>query len=136
MDIIFDQLQQEYGAVTFEAFINLLVGLRFACALRTSMLKALGLQVEITEDQTSPAQLRESFRGIAADKVGDSSTFTQKRSSDMNRVQPFVTELDLRVAHLPQSAIDYLRQVMPSAQNGVGEPEYDYEAWLDNVFAQ
>lgn len=47
-----------------------------------------------------------------------------------------MTELDLRVAHLPQSAIDYLRQVMPSGQNGVGgDPEYDYEAWLDDVFA-
>ncbi|OBZ68872.1 Alpha-actinin-like protein 1 [Grifola frondosa] len=75
MDIIYDQLMQEYGAVTFEAFINLLV--------------------DIMEDQTSPAQLRESFRGIAADK-------------------PYVTELDLR--------------------NAVGEPEYDYEAWLDEVF--
>ena len=26
MDIIYDQLVQDYGAVTFEAFINLLVG--------------------------------------------------------------------------------------------------------------
>ena len=39
----------DYGAVTFEAFINLLV--------------------DITEDQTSPEQLREAFRGIANDKV-------------------------------------------------------------------
>ena len=49
MDIIYDQLLQDYGNVTYEAFINLLV--------------------DIMEDQTSPAQLRESFRGIAADKV-------------------------------------------------------------------
>ncbi|KZT67258.1 actinin-like protein [Daedalea quercina L-15889] len=96
MDIIYDQLLQDYGAVTFEAFINLLV--------------------EITEDQTSPDQLRDSFRGIANDK-------------------PFVTELDLRVAQLPASAIEYLRQAMPSAANGAGEAEYDYEAWLDAVFA-
>ncbi|PSS35375.1 hypothetical protein PHLCEN_2v1670 [Hermanssonia centrifuga] len=96
MYMIYDQLLQDYGAVTYEAFINLLV--------------------DITEDQTSPAQLRESFRGIASDK-------------------PFVTELDLRVAHLPQTAIDYLREVMPSASNEVGEAEYDYEAWLDDVFA-
>ena len=39
----------DYGAVSFEAFINLLV--------------------DITEDQTTPEQLRESFRGIAGDKV-------------------------------------------------------------------
>jgi hypothetical protein len=29
LDILFDQLLQEYGAITFEAFINLLV-MRFA----------------------------------------------------------------------------------------------------------
>ncbi len=49
--------------------------------------------------------------------------------------QPFVTELDLRLAQLPQSAIYYLRQTMPAVQPGDGEPEYDYEAWLDEVFA-
>ncbi|KAI8994227.1 actinin-like protein [Trametes punicea] len=97
MDLIYDQLVQDYGAVTFEAFINLLV--------------------DIMEDQTSPAQLREAFRGIAADK-------------------PYVTELDLRVAHLPASAIEFLRQAMPSSANGAGEPEYDYERWLDEVFEQ
>ncbi|EIW59419.1 actinin-like protein [Trametes versicolor FP-101664 SS1] len=95
MDLIYDQVLQDYGAVTFEAFINLLV--------------------TIMEDQTSPEQLRESFRGIAADK-------------------PYVTELDLRVAQVPASAIDFLRQAMPSYENDVGEPEYDYERWLDEVF--
>ncbi|KAG6850336.1 hypothetical protein H0H93_014609 [Arthromyces matolae] len=92
MIFIFEDLSQAYGAVTYEAFINLLV--------------------EITEDQTSPEQLREAFRGIATDK-------------------PFVTELDLRIAHLPQPAIDYLREVMPCTSNDAGEPEYDYERWLD-----
>ncbi|KAG6916315.1 hypothetical protein DXG01_007364 [Tephrocybe rancida] len=96
MIFIFDDLTQEYGAVTFEAFINLLV--------------------DITEDQTSPEQLREAFRGIATDK-------------------PFVTELDLRIAHLPPPAIDYLREAMPLNSNDAGEPEYDYERWLDDVFA-
>ncbi|KAM5539464.1 hypothetical protein V8D89_006916 [Ganoderma adspersum] len=97
MDLIYDQLMADYGAVTFEPFINLLV--------------------DIMEDQTSPAQLRESFKGIAGDK-------------------PYVTELDLRVAHLPATAIEFLRQAMPSTSNGVGEPEYDYERWLDEVFEQ
>ncbi|KAI1794952.1 actinin-like protein [Ganoderma leucocontextum] len=97
MDLIYDQLMVDHGAVTFEAFINLLV--------------------DIMEDQTSPAQLRESFRGIAGDK-------------------PYVTELDLRVAHLPATAIEFLRQAMPSTSNGVGQPEYDYERWLDEVFEQ
>ncbi|KAL0961007.1 hypothetical protein HGRIS_006000 [Hohenbuehelia grisea] len=96
MDYIYDQLIRDYGAVSYEAFINLLV--------------------DITEDQTSLDQLRESFHGIASDK-------------------PFVTELDLRLAHLPASAIEYLREVMPSTLNDVGEPEYDYDRWLDTVFA-
>ncbi|EIM86004.1 uncharacterized protein STEHIDRAFT_98331 [Stereum hirsutum FP-91666 SS1] len=100
MDIIYDQLVQDYGAITFEAFINLLV--------------------DITEDQTSPDQLREAFEGVAGNK-------------------PFVTELDLKLAHLPASAIDYLREVMPTAENGAGsgqesDREYDYQAWLDRVF--
>ncbi|KAF9221592.1 hypothetical protein BS17DRAFT_785019 [Gyrodon lividus] len=96
LDYIHDQLVQDYGAVTFEAFINLLV--------------------DITEDQTSPEQLRESFRGIAGDK-------------------PFVTELDMRLAQLPVSAIDYLREVLPSSsENEVEEPQYDYETWLHDVF--
>ncbi|KIK94047.1 hypothetical protein PAXRUDRAFT_478545 [Paxillus rubicundulus Ve08.2h10] len=96
LEYIHDQLIQDYGAVTFEAFINLLV--------------------DITEDQTSPEQLRESFRGIAGNK-------------------PFVTELDLRLAQLPVSSVDYLREVLPLSNNEVGEPQYDYETWLHDVFA-
>ncbi|KAJ2921710.1 hypothetical protein H1R20_g15383, partial [Candolleomyces eurysporus] len=87
MDFIYEQLVADYGAVTFEAFINLLVG--------------------ITEDQTTPDQLLESFQGIA-------------------HAKPFVTELDLRLAHIPQTAIDYLVKAMPSTPNESGEPEYDY----------
>ncbi|KAH8114728.1 actin cross-linking [Phellopilus nigrolimitatus] len=93
LEAIYDQLTQDYGAVTFEAFINLLV--------------------DITEDQTTPDQLREAFRGIANDK-------------------PFVTELDLRVAHLPASAVEYLREVMPSTE-GDTDTLLDYEAWLDRA---
>ncbi|KAF8478104.1 actinin-like protein [Russula ochroleuca] len=95
LDILYDQLLQEYGAITFEAFINLLV--------------------DITEDQTSPDQLREAFQGAANNK-------------------PYVTELDLRLAHIPAGAVDYLREVMPATQNGAGDREYDYDAWLDSVF--
>ncbi|KAJ7069619.1 actin cross-linking [Mycena amicta] len=94
MNFIYDQLFNDYGAINFEAFINLLV--------------------DITEDQTSPEQLREAFRGIAADK-------------------PYVTELDLRLHHLPAASIDYLSEVIPRAQNEVGEAQYDYEQWLNNT---
>lgn len=73
------------------------------------------IQVEITEDQTSPDQLREAFRGIAKDK-------------------PFITELDLRLAHLPAAAIEYLREAMPTSPNEVGEKEFNYEQYIDEVF--
>lgn len=68
MDYIYDQLVQDYGAITFEAFINLLVSLR-TYALRALLTTLCLIKVDITEDQTSPEQLREAFRGIAADKV-------------------------------------------------------------------
>ena len=90
--------------------------------------------MDINEDQTSPEQLRESFRGIAGHKasfiyINALAKFTQ------DGLQPFVTELDLRLAQLPSSAIEYLREVLPSSENEAGEPEYDYETWLQDVFA-
>ncbi|KAK7028110.1 alpha-actinin [Paramarasmius palmivorus] len=115
MDYIYDQLVQDYGAVSFEAFINLLV--------------------DIMEDQTSPDQLRESFRGIASDKASRPTGYSATFLTSITSPQPFVTELDLRIAHLPASAIEYLREAMPSTLNEAGEPQYDYERWLDDVFA-
>jgi hypothetical protein len=44
-----------------------------------------------------------------------------------------VTELDLRLAHIPAGAVDYLREVMPASQNEAEEGGYDYDAWLDSV---
>ena len=58
--------------------------------------------------------------------------FTGDRESD--RSQPYVTELDLRLAQLPGGSIEYLREVMPSHANEAEELEYDYERWLDDVF--
>lgn len=48
--------------------------------------------------------------------------------------QPFVTELDLRIASLPVAVIDFLREAMPSGKNDAGEAEYDYERFIDDVF--
>lgn len=69
--------------------------------------------------------------------------------------KPFVTDLDLKVAMLPQGAVEYLRQAMPQMRtanatatthtNGAraeaadgapdeGSQAYDYETWLDRVF--
>jgi hypothetical protein len=66
LDFIYAQLTEDYGAVTFEAFINLLV--IYFIVFAKPMTEVI-FQVDITEDQTSPEQLRESFRGIATDKV-------------------------------------------------------------------
>lgn len=46
-----------------------------------------------------------------------------------------MTELDMRLAQLPVSAVDYLSEVIPSTNNEAGELEYDYETWLRDVFA-
>jgi hypothetical protein len=91
------------------------------------------VQVDITEDQTSPDQLREAFQGAANNKV----RLWRAPFSDLgadSHPQPYVTELDLRLAHIPAGAVDYLREVMPATQNGAGDREYDYDAWLDSVF--
>ena len=66
MVYIYDQLLQDYGAVTFEAFINLLVCL---ILLSSRFSSHPDIQVDILEDQTTPDQLREAFRGIGSDKV-------------------------------------------------------------------
>ncbi|EST09277.1 EF-hand, Ca insensitive [Kalmanozyma brasiliensis GHG001] len=71
---------------------------------------------EITEDTTSPDQLLEAFQGLAGDK-------------------PYVTELDLRLALLPQGSIDYLKSAMPQVQvEGVEDAVYDYEGYLTGLF--
>ena len=100
-------------------------------------MKKIALQVDIMEDQTaSPDQLREAFRGIAKDKVCNVFFFDKKGllRELIPFPQPFVTELDLRIASLPAAAIDFLRQAMPSGQNDSGEAEYDYERFINEVF--
>jgi cofilin len=80
--------------------------------------------------------LLESFQGIAHSKV--CFIVCLKNSGELTETfspQPFVTELDLRLAHVPQAAIDYLVKAMPSGPNESGEPEYDYVGWLNEVFA-
>lgn len=75
MTYIYDQLVQDYGAVTFEAFINLLVS--WFSSNMNGILTNNSRKVDITEDQTSPEQLRESFLGIAGNKVGDIRLMTR-----------------------------------------------------------
>lgn len=49
-------------------------------------------------------------------------------------LQPFVTELDLRVAQLPAAAVEYLRQAMPKVPVDSEDTQYDYDAWISDVF--
>lgn len=96
VEVIHYQLEQNFGSVSYDAFLTFLR--------------------EISEDSTSPDQLIEAFQGLASDK-------------------PYVTELDLRMALLPQGSIDYLVQAMPAAQvDGLQENAYDYERYLGNLF--
>ena len=71
---------------------------------------------EIIEDTTSPDQLLEAFQGLAGDK-------------------PYVTELDLRLALLPQGSIDYLKAAMPQVRvEAVQDAVYYYEGYLTGLF--
>ena len=45
-----------------------------------------------------------------------------------------MTELDLRLASLPAGVIDFLRENMPRGHNDVGEAEYYYDRFIDEVF--
>ncbi|MBW0513188.1 hypothetical protein O181_052903 [Austropuccinia psidii MF-1] len=110
-ELIHSQIAGRDGMVTFEAFV--------------------GFLVQITEDTTSPDQVRESFRGIAGDK-------------------PYLTEVDLHHALVPQSAIDYLLEAMPqfnsndqtnqslksdASQTDAQNPNaFDYELFLEQLF--
>jgi hypothetical protein len=69
--------------------------------------------INVTEDKTSPDQLRQSFKIVAGDKS-------------------FVTELDLKRSLLPENVVSYLKETMPSSQ-GIADG-YDYSKYLDQVF--
>ncbi|RKP09304.1 calponin homology domain-containing protein [Thamnocephalis sphaerospora] len=70
--------------------------------------------VSITEDQTTPDQLRESFKAVAGDKE-------------------YITELELKRVGLPADTTQYLAQVMPNKDGEQGH--LDYLKFLDNTFA-
>lgn len=70
--------------------------------------------VSITQDTSSPEQLREAFEIIDAGKG-------------------FITEQDMRVAQMSDDQIAYLVSVIPRypLDNVVG---YDYKNWLTGLF--
>ncbi|KAJ2776472.1 alpha-actinin [Coemansia interrupta] len=90
---LYDQLSCGEEYITFEVYIRFMV--------------------ELTEDQTTPEQLLQSFRVIAGEKE-------------------YVTEEDLRLSELSSLSIAYLVKAMPrseAAANG-----FDYLAYLRGVF--
>ncbi|KAG9035887.1 hypothetical protein FRB95_010290 [Tulasnella sp. JGI-2019a] len=105
MNVIHDELVQAYGALTFEAFINLMV--------------------DITEDQTSSEQLRDAFRGIAGEKP-----FVTEMDLKLAMLPPGAIEY-LREAMPPMRTNGTSNS---PGSNGTHEQAYDYETWLDRVF--
>ncbi|KAJ2780851.1 alpha-actinin [Coemansia javaensis] len=69
--------------------------------------------VELTEDQTTPEQLLQSFRVIAADKE-------------------HLTAEDLRMSGLSPASVTYLLREMP--KSACADNAYDYLAYLRSVF--
>ncbi|KAG9295436.1 hypothetical protein G9A89_013465 [Geosiphon pyriformis] len=90
---VFNQLSEGTEEASFEQFILYMVN--------------------VTEDKTSPDQLRQSFKVVAGDK-------------------PYVTELDLKRSLLPGNVVSYLKETMPQKE-GLAEG-YDYSKYLDQVF--
>ncbi|KAJ1757387.1 alpha-actinin, partial [Coemansia sp. RSA 2523] len=90
--MLYDQLVCGDDAISFEVYIRFLV--------------------ELTEDQTTPEQVLQSFRVIANNK-------------------PFVTKEDLRLDLSPKSIESLLREIPKSDLDKNG---YDYLAYLRNVF--
>ena len=92
-DQVFAKTCQGTDSVNFEQFIN------FA--------------VSVTEDRTSPDQLREAFKTLGGEKG-------------------YVTDMDLRMCFLAEPVLSYLRETMPRRNNAEGQ--YDYNAFLDRTF--
>jgi hypothetical protein len=73
---------------------------------------------------------------LASDKVSFFKNVSAENALADRKIypQPYLTELDLRMALLPQGSIDYLLQAMPrSRMEGIPEDAYDYDSYLGKV---
>lgn len=136
MNYIYDELVRDYGAVTFEAFINLLVCPAFELPSNAYVGNTRWISWKIKHHAINYLKRFEVSLLIRCDRL----LILLASSSSPILIQllfpkPVVTELDLQLAQLPAPAIEYLRSAMPSVQNEVGEQAYEYERWLDEVFA-
>ncbi|KAJ2607529.1 alpha-actinin [Coemansia sp. RSA 1365] len=91
--VLYDQLSCGSDVISFEVYIRFMV--------------------ELTEDQTTPEQLLQSFRVIAAEKE-------------------YVTSNDLNLSDLSRASIAYLLRVMPKSEHAADG--HDYLAYLRDVF--
>ncbi|KAG1151928.1 hypothetical protein G6F37_005001 [Rhizopus arrhizus] len=94
LENIFYTITNDNDFATFEQFIRFMVS--------------------VTEDKSTPDQLRDSFRTMAGDK-------------------PFVTEMDLKMSQVPMKMIDYLKETMPKSRENEQEG-YDYELYVERMF--
>ncbi|KAG1246397.1 hypothetical protein G6F68_014656 [Rhizopus microsporus] len=94
LENIFYTITNDNDFATFEQFIRFMVS--------------------VTEDKSTPDQLRDSFRTLAGDK-------------------PFVTEMDLKMSQVPMKMIDYLKETMPKSRENEQEG-YDYELYVERMF--
>ncbi|CEI86829.1 Putative Actinin-like protein [Rhizopus microsporus] len=93
LENIFYTITNDNDFATFEQFIRFMVS--------------------VTEDKSTPDQIRESFRTMAGDK-------------------PYVTELDLKMSQIPMKMIDYLKRTMPNSKDNA--KGYDYELYIEQMF--
>ncbi|CEJ04689.1 hypothetical protein RMCBS344292_18644 [Rhizopus microsporus] len=93
LENIFYTITNDNDFATFEQFIRFMVS--------------------VTEDKSTPDQIRESFRTMAGDK-------------------PYVTELDLKMSQIPMKMIDYLKRTMPNSEDNA--EGYDYELYIEQMF--
>ncbi|KAI8089792.1 actinin-like protein [Halteromyces radiatus] len=98
-DQVFSRVADRQEQASFEQFIRFMVS--------------------VTEDKSTPEQLRDAFRTIAGDK-------------------PYVTELDLKMCLVPEESIELLKHDMPHTssygQVNNGGDALEYDQYIDQMF--
>ncbi|ORZ08651.1 calponin homology domain-containing protein [Absidia repens] len=94
-DQIFSQATGRQEHATFEQFIRFMVS--------------------VTEDKSTPEQIRDAFRTIAGDK-------------------PYVTELDLKMCLVPEDIAAQLTQMMPHSSDTTHQHALEYNQYVDTLF--